>query len=128
MECKGCSLEDVDNCRFFGEDRCNFAPVEPLTSDGPVERLVMPFGMTKVPVGWPMMGQAFIDFALFAIKQEEIVRQFEGHSGIAISRILPHSPIEKMIDDSLGRNTEAEIQEAFSKFLDWLVVIMWGEA
>lgn len=87
----------------------------------PVEPLVMPLGMSKVPMGWPVMAQAFIDFAMWAIGQPGFLKAFEESTGIKYRP--PRDGLEKMIDDVTGAN-----KHIVSQFLDWLTVNHWGEA
>lgn len=87
----------------------------------PVKPLVMPLGMSKTPMGWPLMAQAYIDFAMWAISKEEFVQEFEADTGLSYS--VPKTGLDKMIGDSTGYG-----KSIISAFLDWLTVNHWGEA
>lgn len=81
----------------------------------------LPLGMTITPLGWPMMAQAYIDFALFASAQEDFVFEFERDTGVKY--FSPQTTLDKMIDEETGRE-----KFLLSAFLDWLTVNHWGEA
>lgn len=83
----------------------------------------LPLGMTKIPEGWPLMAQAFIDFALWAVKQEDFLDQFKADIGYDLRRVVPKNGLDRMIDEACGFNGK----ETFAAFLDWLVVNHWGE-
>ncbi len=83
----------------------------------------IPFGLKKMPLGWPEMAAGFLGFADFAIENPDIVKAFEEETGVMLASIVNCSPIERMIDDATGRK-----DEMLRSFLDWLVVNHWGEA
>ena len=88
--------------------------------DTPVNSLVMPLGMSKVPLGWPMMAQAYIDFAMWVFGKTEFLEAFKTETGITF--VPPKNGLERMIDDATGAG-----KSFISKFLDWLTVNHWGE-
>lgn len=89
------------------------------TSD--VYQVVMPLGMTVVPWGWPTMAQAYIDFGLWAIGQQDFLLSFERETGLKY--VPPKTGLDRLIDDASGTP-----RIIIGKFLDWLTVNHWGEA
>lgn len=85
-----------------------------------LDTLVMPLGMTKKPIGWPMMAQAYIDFALFATGKPEFIKAFEDETGIIYKQ--PKCGLDELIDTATGQK-----EFVISNFLDWLTVNHWGE-
>ena len=77
--------------------------------------------MSKAPVGWPIMAQAYIDFAIWAIGQPGFIEAFTADTGIKFT--LPKNSMERLIDDATGAN-----KAIIAAYLDWLTVSHWGEA
>ncbi len=67
----------------------------------------------------PVMQVAFRDFMNWAIRQPDIIAQFEAESG----RKWRPAPIEAMIDKATGHNHPAETAHAFAA---WAIVQLWG--
>ena len=77
--------------------------------------------MTVVPYGLPRMMPAWVDFIIFAIGKENILKAFESDTGIKLNSLENASLIEKMIDQQSGR-----VNEDLNKFLDWVTITQWG--
>lgn len=77
------------------------------------DEVELPKGMTKVPMGWPLMHEAFLGFAEFSIQKSDIVKQFEDDTGYVMNSAI--------LKDGERRCT------VFNAYLDWLVVNWWGE-
>lgn len=78
---------------------------------------------TKIPYGWPLMKDAFLDFASYSISQDEVREQFKKDIGYDLHSIIPKNGLEEMIDKATGRTSDILWQ-----FMDWLIVNQWGEA
>lgn len=78
--------------------------------------------MTKTPLGWPLMAEAFLGLAHHSIADESVLAAFQLESGLDLKTIIPKAGLDKLIDQATGRT-----EEALGKFLDWLVVNQWGE-
>ena len=84
-----------------------------------------PLGMTKMPYGWPVMKDAFLGCAQWAIGSKDIWLRYKEDTGkdlADLANLIPRSPIEAMIDKATG-HTDNEIVA----FLDWVAVELWGE-
>ena len=94
---------------------------ETPTTEGRVSRLVMPFGMKVIPLGWPVMAQAFMDFAMFTVKEDSFVDAFQDDTDISLANLIPRNPLDAMIDKATGHG-----REVFAQYLDGLAVNHWG--
>jgi len=84
------------------------------------EGLELPLGMTKIPDGWPLASQAFIDFALYSAGKEDVLAQFTADTGIVYK--APGNGLDAMISEASGHN-----KKVLQEFLDWLTTNYWGE-
>lgn len=76
--------------------------------------------MKKIPLGWPLMAEAFIGLVRHSLSDEKTIAKFERDTGC--KHFAPRNGLEAMIDESAGYG-----REYLSKFMDWLVVNSWGE-
>ena len=79
----------------------------------------LPLGMTLKPMGWPVMAQAFIDFALWSIAEKGFIEDFEMETGLAFNP--PRNAIDAAIDEENGHT-----KDMMGQYLDWLAVAHWG--
>jgi len=91
------------------------------TSSGRLDKIVMPFGMKTVPLGWPLMADAFISFVSFALDAEKIKKQYLEQELIDLDQFKGQSVLEQMIDAKTGY-----AESVLAKFMDWLVINHWG--
>ncbi len=79
-------------------------------------------GMKLTPYGVkddPLMGGAFVGCLYWAIRQSDVVAEFEKETGETLFQA--RSPTERMVDKATGR--EADL---FARFADFVVANYWG--
>ena len=81
----------------------------------------LPLGMTKTPTGWPMMAEAFFDFALMTIREEAVQLAFKDDTGHDLTQFVRGTPLDRLIDQSSGRE-----REVLAGFMDWIAETQWG--
>ena len=89
-----------------------------------VNELVMPelpCGMTIVPLGWPIMADAYFSFAYHCISIGAYQDAFEKDCDHDLKLLIPDTAMDKIINDACGIE-----REVFSCFLDWITKNHWG--
>ncbi len=81
--------------------------------------------MTKKPIKCesPLGIYVFLAFAEISLGQDAFLATYKADTGIDLLS-LAHEPLGAAIDQATNH---AAIRQAFSKYLDWLVVNHWGE-
>ena len=77
---------------------------------------------TKIPVGWPLMKDAFLDFVSHSKGQKKIRMEFKEATGNDLKSLITKNGLEAMIDEATGYT-----EDILKQFIDWLIVNYWGE-
>ena len=81
-------------------------------------------GMKTIPLGLPVMRDAWIGFLHFACKSTPILEQYREQTGVDMVAIFCNrSPLDGAIDEVTGRD-----RKLFIDFVDWLNREHWGTA
>lgn len=80
-------------------------------------------GMTVPPMGLPLMEDAWKGLVRYCAGQPEAIEAFARDTGRDLSKIMPRSPLEAIIDQATGHQSEV-----FVAFCDWVTETLWGVA
>ena len=78
-------------------------------------------GMTKMPMGWPLMAEAWACCLEWAITQEPTRDNFKAATGYDLMKLVNRTAIDNMIDQSTGFEKQVMLT-----WLDWATENIWG--
>ena len=79
-------------------------------------------GMKLLPVGMPLMFEAWMGCVVWAASQEEHRGVFKKETGLDLESLLKRSTLDAMIDKSSGYESHV-----LASFCDWVTERVWGE-
>lgn len=77
--------------------------------------------MKTKPIGLPLMTEAFLSCASWAISRPEMVEEFKKETGLDLESIASQRGLNKLIDEQTGY-----ARESFVAWLDWVAMNIWG--
>ncbi len=79
-------------------------------------------GMKLIPMGLPLMFEAWFSCVLWCSSEADFRKQFESDTGLKLSALVGRSHFDKMIDNATGFE-----REVLAGFCDYVTAQIWGE-
>ena len=79
-------------------------------------------GMKKVPMGLPLMMEAWASFIAFSASLPEARAAFTAATGLKLEAFENRSPMDAAIDKATGFD-----RHVLTAFMDWVTEFHWGE-
>jgi hypothetical protein len=79
-------------------------------------------GMKLIPMGMPLMFEAWAGCVGWAVDNQEIREAFRQQTGFKLENLIQRAPIDAMIDKATGYE-----QQVLAAFCDYVTEHIWGQ-